>query len=223
MKKVLAICLTAVLMLSMGLIAFAAPNGFANSPSGNPAPEVEKFEPADEDCTAYLVITPLAEKNELSPELKSKFEKAYNDITTTSDMTKLNADFAALVKEMKLEAGDLAVSDLFDIHVAGCDYHDGHVDFDIVLDAETLSHFVALLHMNKDGVWELVKDAKVVNNGEHLAFSVESFSPFAIVIDNSAAGPQTGDNSMIYLYAAIMALSAAALIFVAIRARKQKA
>ena len=223
MKKLLVICLAAVLMLSMGLVAFAAPNGFANSPSGTTGPDVVEFKPAADDCTANLLITPYSEKQELAKEFKDMINKAYETITTTNDMTKLNSDFAALVQKKGLKSENLGVSDLFDIHVEGCLTHEGHVEFDIVLDADTLSHFVALLHMNKDGVWELVEDAKVINNGEHLAFSVESFSPFAIVVDTTAAEPQTGDSSMIYLYASVMALSAAALVFVAIRARKQKA
>lgn len=222
MKKVLALCLTAVLMLTMSLVVFAAPNGFANSPSGTPGPEVVSFDPADEECDGRLVITPYSEKKDLPKELKDMIEKAYSDITSSNDLTKLNNQFAVLVANKNLNAENLAVSDLFDIHVADCTVHEGHVDFDIVLDADTLSHFVGLLHFNK-GQWELVEDAKVISNGEHLAFSVESFSPFAIVVDTTTKGPQTGDGSMIYLYAAVMALSAAALVFVAIRARKQKA
>lgn len=114
---------------------------------------------------------------------------------------------------------------MFDIHVTGCDNHDEHVDFDITLDADTLSQFVGLLHMNKDGVWELVTDAEVVNNGEHLKFSVDSFSPFAIVVDTTVEGgdaPQTGDNSMIHIYVILMAVSALALVVILIKNKKQK-
>lgn len=221
MKKVLAICFAAVLMLSMGLAVFAAPNGFANSPSGTPAPKVEQFKPADEDCTAQLQITPYSQKQVLPQELKEMMNKAYSDIAATNDTTKLNANFAVVVNQKGLKAENLAVSDLFDIHPTDCTTHEGHTDFDIVLSADTLSHFVGLLHYT-NGQWEYVDNAKVVN-GTHLSFSVESFSPFAIVIDTTVAEPQTGDSSMIYLYAALMAVSAAALVFVAIRARKQKA
>ena len=225
MKKVLAICLMMVMVLCMSVNVFAAPSGFVSSPSGNPAPTVVAFEPNNDDCTGRLVVTPYGDRHELSDALRAMFEKAYNDIVNSDDLTKLNADFAKLVADRNLTADKLAVSDLFDIHVSGCDYHDEHVDFDITLDADTLSRFVGLLHMNKDGVWELVTDAEVINNGEHLKFSVDSFSPFAIVVDTSSGSPdapQTGDNSMIHIYAIIMAVSALAIVVITVKSRKQK-
>ena len=104
---------------------------------------------------------------------------------------------------------------MFDIHVTGCDFHEGHVDFDITLAAETLSHFVGLLHMKREGEWELVKDAKVTNNGEHLEFSVETLSPFAIVVETeNVETPKTGDSAMIGICAAVMFVSAVALFVV---------
>ena len=179
MKKVLVICLTVVFMMSMTLTAFAATGGFVSSPSGNPAPEKVEFKPADEDCTATLVITPYSEKQELSEAIKTMMETAYTAIKGSTDISTLSADLAKIAKDAKIKGTDLAVSDLFDIHVTGCDYHDGHTDFDIVLSADSLKNFVALLHMNKNGEWEVVEDAKVIKNGEHLAFSVDSFSPFS--------------------------------------------
>lgn len=225
MKKLLVICLTVIMVTGMSVSAFAAPNGFASSPSGVPAPELISFTPSDEDCTAKLVITPYDDKQELPQELHDLMNKAYNTITTSDDLTKLNADFATLVKNKKLGTKNLAVGELFDIHVTGCVYHEEHVDFDIVLSAETLSHFVALLHMNKDGVWELVSDAKVINNGDHLSFSVDAFSPFAIVVDTSSqiTAPETGDSSNVRLYIAIMAACAVALIVVSVIRKKNKA
>ncbi|MBQ5601984.1 MAG: LPXTG cell wall anchor domain-containing protein, partial [Clostridia bacterium] len=122
----------------------------------------------------------------------------------------------------KIEGKNLVVSDLFDIHTTGCDFHEGHFDFDIVLAADSLKRFVALLHMNKNGEWEVIDNARVTNNGEHLEFSVESLSPFAIVVDTSD-GPQTGDNTMIYVSFILMIVSAAALVVVLIKSKKQKA
>ncbi len=226
MKKVLAICLMMVMVLSMSVNVFAAPDGFVSSPSGNPAPKVVDFDPSDEECTAQLVITPYGDRHDLSDVLRAMFEKAYNSIVNSDDLTKLNAELAKIAADKNITGADLAVSDLFDIHVTGCDYHDEHVDFDITLDADALRHFVGLLHMNKDGVWELVTDAEVVNNGEHLKFSVDSFSPFAIVVDTSSGTtdtPQTGDNSMIHIYAIIMAVSALAVIVIAVKSKKQRA
>ena len=220
MKKVLAICLMMVMLLSLSMNAFAA-GGFVSSPTGKPAPELEEFKPSDDDCTAVLVITPYGEKHTLPETLQTLFQNAYNTVKGNNDLTTLNAAFAKLVKDKKLNAANLAVSDLFDIHVTGCDFHDGHTDFDVVLSADMLKHFVALLHMNKNGEWELVSDAQVLNE-THLKFSVESFSPFAIVVDNSTGeSDKNGDDSMIHVFAAAMAVSAAALVILAVKSKKQ--
>ena len=225
MKKVLAICLMIVMVVSMSVTSFAAPGGFVSSPSGNPAPTVVDFDPSNDNCTGWLVITPYGDREDLSDVLRSLLEKAYNDIVNSDDLTKLNAELAKIAADKNIEGQNLAVSDLFDIHVTGCDFHDGHFGFDITLDADKLSSFVGLLHMNKNGEWELVADAKVVNNNEHLQFSVDSLSPFAIVVDTTIDGgdaPQTGDNSMIYIYVVLMAASALALVTILLKNKKQR-
>lgn len=225
MKKVLAIFLTMIMVMGMSVTVLAAPGGFVSSPSGNPALTVVDFDPSDDDCTGKLVVTLYGDRHDLSDSLRALFEKAYKSIVNSDDLTNLNAELAKIAANKNIAGADLAVSDLFDIHVTGCDYHDGHVDFDITLDADALSHFVGLLHMNKDGEWKLVTDAEVVNNGEYLKFSVDSFSPFAIVIDTSSGtpdAPQTGDNSMIHIYAIIMAVSALVVIVIAVKSKKQR-
>lgn len=225
MKKVLAICLMMVMVVSMSVTAFATPGGFVSSPSGNPAPTVVDFDPSNDDCTGVLLITPYGDRQELSDALRSLLEKANKDIVNSDDLTKLNAELAKIAADKNIEGQNLAVSDLFDIHVTGCDFHDGHYGFVITLDAGKLSNFVGLLHMNKNGEWELVADAKVVDNNEHLKFSVDSLSPFAIVVDTTNYddyAPQTGDNSMIYICVILMAVSALAIVFILLKNKKQR-
>ncbi len=222
MKKVLAICLAMLMAAAVSVSAFAAPSGFVSSPSKNNVPEVIEFDAADDDCTAKLVITPYAEKEELPDILKNFFEKAYKEITSATDIAKLNEDLSALAKEKNIDGKNLAVSDLFDIHVTGCDFHDEHVDFDVVLKAEYLEGFVGLLHMNKNGEWELVKDAKVTGNGDHLTFSVDSFSPFAVVVEHGSQSAPTGVDMHIVAYLIVFVLAAAMLVFVIVKKRKQK-
>jgi len=173
MKKLLAICLMVVMVVSMSATAFAATDGFVSSPSGNAAPGLVSFKSSDEDCTATLNITPYGDRHDISDTLRNMLEKAYEDIAGSTDLTKLNPDLSKIAADKNIDGKDLAVSDLFDIHAAGCDYHEEHADFDIILDAATLKGFVGLLHMNKDEKWEFVDNAKVVNNGEHLKFSVD--------------------------------------------------
>lgn len=228
MKKVLAICLMMVLVVcACAVTVSAASDRFVTSPSGNTAPTVVSAECASEGCTAQLVITPYAEKNELPSSLLALIKKAYSSIADSDDLSKLNADLAAAAAELGIDGVDLKVSDLFDIHYEGCDNHEEHTEFDIVLKADTLHRFVGLLHMNKDGEWELVTDAQVTDNGEHLRFSVDSFSPFAIVVDTSAVGgdsPETGVTvDTIYVYAVVMGVAAAALVVIAFVSKKKKA
>ena len=65
MKKILmAICM-ALMMLSVGVTAFAASGSFTSSPSANRAPTVVEFENASEDCTATIVIYAYADRDSL--------------------------------------------------------------------------------------------------------------------------------------------------------------
>ena len=226
MKKILSICLMMALVVIMSVNAFAAPNGFVNSPSGSTGPGLVDSTNESEDCSAKIVITPYSERDTLSDELREKMEKAYSDITGASDLTDVCGDLEGLAKKMKIDPEDLAISDMFDINYIGCGDHEGHGYFDIVLKADSLKGFVALLHNNDNG-WEIIKNAKVkqVKGEWHLSFSVEDFSPFAIVVNASTSGnsPQTGDNSMVTLYVAILAAVIFALIALVIKSRKQNA
>jgi hypothetical protein len=210
------------MVASMTVVAFAAPNGFVSSVSGKPGPAIESFDPDDDDCTADLIITPYSERHDLPKPLLDIIEKAYKDIVNADDLADLSDALAKLVKDKKIDSENLAVSDLFDIHADGCDSHDGHEGHEIILEADSLKNFVGLIYINEDGEWELVTDAEVINNGKHLKFSVDSLSTFAIVVDTSD-GPQTGDNTMIYVSFILMIVSAAALVVVLIKSKKQKA
>jgi hypothetical protein len=74
--------------------------------------------------------------------------------------------------------------------------------------------------MNKDGVWELVSDAKIEQDGDHLVFSVDSFSPFAVVVDTTGESPRTGDSVMI-ISAIVLAVSVVALAAITVKRKKQ--
>lgn len=215
MKKVLAICLTMVFVVCMGATVSAAPAGFVSSPAGNAAPTLISFEALSDDCTAELKITPYSEKNTLPADAKALIEKAYDEIVGADDLADLNADLAALA-----DGKELAVSNLFDISATGCSNHEDHEGFRIVLDVEALNRFVGILHL--DGEWELLKDAKVINSGKQLEFTVDSLSPFAIVVDADANGnsPATGDNEMVYVYATVMAVSALAVLTITVKGKK---
>lgn len=223
MKKVLVICLSLVMLVSMSLTVFAAPGSFVSSPSGNPAPKLDSFTPGSSDCSATLVITPYSDRDTLPSDQKDNIENAYSSIASTDDLTTLNDDLKKLVSDKKLNGKKLAVSDLFNAHVEGCTIHDDHVGSEIVISAESLNRFVALIHKNENGDWELVPNVEVVNDGKSLKFSTDSFGTFAIVVNTEVDNPRTGDATMTYICAVVMALCALALVAVVIKGRKQKA
>ena len=225
MKKILVVCLIAVMAVSACLCASAAPNGFVNSVSGNPAPEIIEAENDNENCTAVLVITPYSERKNLTDTLRTLLEDAYSDIVNADKVTDLADKLQKIAEDNDLTPEDLVVSDLFDIHYTDCEKHEGHYDFNIVIKAETLKNFVALIHMDHDGNWEVIENARLTNGGTTLSFSIDDFSPFAIVVDPTASGnpPPTNDNGRIYLYASLMLISAVAFFVVVFKSKKQSA
>ena len=120
MKKVFAMILAVVMVLTLSVSVCAAPGKFVQSPSHNSAPHLISVVKGSEDCTAELIITPYNERNKLPTELKTLLEKAYSEIASSDDLTKLNADLAALAATQKIAGVNLKVSDLFDIRYEGC-------------------------------------------------------------------------------------------------------
>lgn len=230
MKKVLAICLTVVMIATMSCAILAANGGFVSSPSAAQAPKLVSVK-----GDGKLEISSYADRDALSPEAREAFEAAYNTIVNAKDVTALNGGIAALAEKAGAKASDLAVSDMFDISLA-----EGSGSFTVTLQTEAAKNFVCLLHY-ANGAWTIVEDAKIVDG--RLEFTASDFSPFAIVV-NTAAGnanagsnqggntttstnntPQTGDNSefnMIGVYVAVMAVSAVAVVALVVWKKSKK-
>jgi len=223
MKKILAFVLVLGLLFSMSVPALAV--GFVQSPSNNDAPILieEETKNEDEDCLAYLEITPYSERDTLPPEIRQKLEAAYQEILNSSSIANLSKELSDYCKQKNINDKDLAVSDLFDISYYGCIDHDDHGNFIITFKAETLNNFVALLHLSDNG-WEMIESAEVVNNGTALKFKIDDFSPFAIVVDTSVGGnaPLTGYDYNIIIWSAVLAVSLIAMTAVLIVLFKRK-
>lgn len=215
MKKLLAICLVMVLALSMSVSAFAVREDFVESPPVMVAPEVEGFDPADDRCSSTLIVVPFGDKTELSEEKEKELNEAYNDILDADRVQDLCDD---------LDDGDkLKVSDLFYLDTEGCDDHDGHKDFEVVLKDDELKNFEGLMYRDNDGNWVLVENVKI--DGNKLIFTLKDFdgnAPFAIVV-NTESSSTTGDIDHTYIYLTIMAVSALALVVFVVAAKKRKA
>lgn len=223
MKKVLAICLTIVMVASLSLTALAAPHGFVSSPSGGKRPPVlDRFDPIDDDCSADLVITPFGDKNNLSDDDRKDMEDAYNEITNSKHLTDLNKELEDKVKDLGLDKENLGVGDLFHLGCNGCDNHEAHEKFQVSLDVQGLDKFVGVIYRDENGNWQWVEDAKVV--GGKLQFTGEGYHPYAIVLSTAKGeSPKSGDTSTILICAAVMAVSAAALAVVLMKGKKQYA
>lgn len=197
MKKIFVVCLTILLVLGMSTSVFAAKGGFVSSPSGNDAPRIVSFEALDKDCDAELVIVPYGEKDTLPAKYRDLMEKAYADC----------------------QDAECPISDLFFVTYKGCDDHDGHKGFKIVLDADTLDGFTKLSWLDEDGEWHTVEGAKINSDG-YLEFTLERLNvPLAIVV-NCDKSPETGDNNNIYIYGILMLVSAAAVVVLAVKSKK---
>lgn len=217
MKNILVAILSVMMAVSLAVTGFAA--SFVSSPSGNSAPTVDSFDFEDDSCVADIQVTPYSQRNTLSPDVKDAIEGAYDEIKATNDVSSLNADLAALAASKEIKGKNLAVSDLFDVSGVGCGDHGDHDKVTISLKAETLDNFVGLLHL-VDGEWELVSNATV--SGDVLTFTVDSLSPFAIVVDATPDSPPTGDNGNVYLLVAVAALSLVAALICFKKARKEE-
>lgn len=223
MKKILAFCITLVMLAGMSMPAFAALGGFVSSPGGNKGPELVEYDPTDDACTAKLVVTPYGERHSLSAEKRAILEKAYAEIVNSTNVLNLSAEFKAMVEKKGWSKHTFAVSDLFDISYYDCTIHTGHNGFEIVIKPETLKNFVGLLHLNGN-TWELVENAKVEKRGgvDVLTFTVDTLSPFAIVVDTDAVPPKTSDNNQWVLYVSLMVVSASVLVYMGNKLRKQE-
>lgn len=187
MKRIFALLMTLVVIVAFTAVTFAENGGFYESPSKNQAPTLDSFENEDEECEATLHIVSYADRGQLSVEAQQNLASAFDAILNATDLTTLNAELANVAKDLKIAGTDLAVIDLFDISYHEEGDHSDHGAFTVTLNAETLKNFVAFLHY-ENGQWVLVEDAKVVD-GDKLTFTVDTLSPFAVVVNSNPSAP----------------------------------
>ncbi|MBR5272368.1 MAG: hypothetical protein IKU25_03115 [Clostridia bacterium] len=224
MKKVLAVILALVMVVATGVYAFAA-NNFVSSPSGRPVPGLIIGENTDEDCFAWLKITSFLDRHTLDEEKRDEFENAYQQVLDSEDLSDLNSDLKTIADALGIPTSALLVSDFFDISWFGCDDHRDHDGyFRIQIQPELLNNFVALMHYY-NGEWVIVDSAEVIGDGDILSFKVDDLSPFAIVVnegDSPIEPPFGGDNTMLMLYVALMAVSGIALVVVGVKIKRER-
>ena len=225
MKKVLAIVLAIAMLVASSVCVFAISNNFVDSPTGKRVPTLIIGGNTAEDCFAWLEITGWADRHTVDDETRQKMEEAYAQITSAADLTALCAELGTIADALGIPYSNLAVSDLFDISWFGCEDHRNHNGvFEIQIQPEVLDNFVSLLHYH-NGEWVVISDAAVIGDGDILSFTVEDLSPFAIIVnrgDNPVEPPFGGDTTQFALYLAVMVVSGAALIVIAVVMKKNR-
>jgi len=209
MKKVLSCLLVVLLLAAIPVTAFAS--NFVDSTFNAGAPAVDAAADADgKDVAPAIEITPVTEAETLPDDAKADLEDARKSLEDAANLADLNAD-------LKEAAGDknLAVSDLFDISAK----EDISFPATITLKNNNLANFAGLLHF-VDGEWQWV-DTEV--DGDSATFTVDSLSPFAILVYvDEATSPATGDSIPYgFILGAVVLAGAAAWFFV--KSRKVKA
>ena len=179
MKKILLLVLAVALGLSLSSTVLADPGAFQNSPSTLQGPELIDANNDHHDCIARLIITSYADRHTLTDEKRVDLENVYQMLSTTDDISTVVPQLEDLAESLNVKTEDLVASELFDISLTECPYHEFHGSFDVLLKADALRNFVCLLHYY-NGEWEIVEDVEVVLD-TYLAFTESDFSPFVIV------------------------------------------
>ena len=220
MKKVVALLVTFAMLFSLTVVAFADTGAFIESPSKKRAPTLVSFKIGTVGCKGQIVITGYADRASLSADARTAIEAAYAMIKGTKDVTTLSTALASLATSKGIKASSLAVSELFDVALEGCTEHTSHAGVEVVISPESLVGFVGLIHF-ENNAWTLVTSATV--DGENLKFTVDTLSPFAIVVNTEELEKpnETGD-AITYVLISLAVLSAAGLVAVAV-SKKQRA
>lgn len=220
MKKIFAVILMVVMVCAMTLSVGAAPGGFIESPSLNKAPILVEYYNSDGECVGVLYVTSYGDRNVLELTERENIEAAYESIRNATTVSSLNSQLSDIAANLNISAGNLAVSDLFNISLEDCLNHDEHGHFSIKLQADTLNHFVGLMYY-ENGEWHIVDDAKV--DGEYLTFSTDVPRALAIVVDVDDSVidvPVTGD-IIPWILVGVIALSAVGIVVVLVSYKKK--
>ena len=195
MKKVLTLCLTILLVITLAIPAMAATGSFVASPSTTGAPSLESATPDSEDCVAEVLITAFADRANLDEASRQELEEAYNQIVNSDTANAFVTALNQLAETLGMQVSGLSISHLFDIDTTNCATHDGHGGFTITLKIDNADKLLGVLHMGHSTQWEVCDSVVVDKEAGTVTFHANDFSPFALVVDNGTTeGPDIGDD-----------------------------
>ncbi len=224
MKKSFAVLLSILMIFVMGITAMAAPNNFVGSPSGNKYPEIVDGGLIEDESSVEIIVKPYADRFNLDDESRKQLEDAYDIIVDTPDLTDLNVDLKNKANTMGIDSNDIDVSDLFDVDYSDNETNEEYGEYKLRLKSDVLENFVGLLHFDGNN-WTMIDNATIDEDG-YLVYSTDKTGSFAIVVNtfedgsSSGNGPQTGDDFHWWIYIALMAVSAVALVIIALKLKK---
>lgn len=225
MKRTIALLMAVLLCMAMAAPVYAAEQEFVPSITYKDGLEAESAEMNGEDVIDCIVVTSIKEAKEQSTDITQEARDQLLDVyEKLSDGT----------MKLPLE-GDYVVVELVDISFAksSCvdDSTHGH---DAWLKQEGNKVTVRLGQLNKnlelkvfsyyDGQWHPVEN--VTNNGDGtFTCEFESVGPVAFCAEGSALeeSPATGDTGNVFLWLAVMLVSAAALVATLVFYRRRAA
>ena len=196
MKKLIATLLAIVMLAALSVSAIAATaDNFTKSPSNTGAPGMtyDWTNPVG-GCDPELAITPYKDRNTKSEEIKTAIEAAYNEIVHSQPSLG-----SLTITNGPLQGTNLMVSQLFDISFSDSEHthtfgmNETH-NATIKLTGDEVKNFMYLLHYTYTATpgtstWEIVSCTRPTANT--ISFTVDSLSPFAIVVKNTSSGPSS--------------------------------
>ena len=208
MKKVLS-CMLVIVMLTFTFTMVASGAGFVPSVSYKPAPDIVDI--VDHEHNDCIIITPVGEAEESKDLTEEKKEALLDQYEKLSDP---DTKVSELVPDFK---NDLVVKDLFDITTIcselSKELHEGET-VDVVLKTTLAKDADLYAMVYVDGKWAKIP-AKNNSDGT-ITLTISGDGIVALLVPADVVDmetPETGDNSNVILWSAIM-LAALALIVV---------
>lgn len=189
-KKILALLCAAIMVTGMGITALAAPSPSAGSNTGSNSPSANGVvSSAPATATTFSVGGGTQTFSEATLSFFATDTKVEGGVVTA-----VSADTAkeAIAEANKLYGDDTFVASVVDITVPNVAF-----PYKLTINCSNVwaGQRVTVLHKVGD-TWERLNPNSVSDNS--LTVTVNSFSPFVIVIDtNPTSSPKTGDVSLL--------------------------
>lgn len=210
--------MSALMAVTLSITAFAASGAFVGSPSATQAPELVEYK-SDSNSAAKLNIGSYADRDSMPEAAKAKLEEAYNQIVNASSdnaFSKMLNDFA---KDKKIDAKDLAVSDLFDI---SCSEDGDQGTFKVKIKIDSIDKFVGIAHFSGEK-WDLVEIVESDKESGYVTFKAGEFSPFAVLVSNGEMPSDGAPAFVLPLVISVVVVAAlAVVVIILIKSKKKK-